>query len=341
MIATSPKRKAIALISGGLDSALAAKVVFDQGIDVIGLHLLSPFGCKEDVQKCADAIGIPLLIKEKGAAYLDLVENPRYGYGSAMNPCIDCRIFMFQLADVVRHEQGADFIVTGEVLGQRPMSQHRHALDLIENKSPLKGLVLRPLSAHCLTPSIPETEGWVRREDLFHISGRGRREQVALAAKLNVTQHSQPGGGCLLTETGFAPKLKDFFKFPMYQCESERTAQSELLRYGRHFRISEKTKVILGRNQDENQTLESLWKRTNGMLFSPKGFSGPTAIALGEVGPSERETVGKLISRFGKSQHNAGATIAFGSANSDPDSVTELLPIPQPLSDDLVEKWRL
>lgn len=298
-----PPKIAIALLSGGLDSTLAAKIIKDQGVEVIGLHLLSPFGCQEDVKKNAAQIGIPLLVKEKGAAFLDLVENPRYGYGKNMNPCIDCRIFMFQLADVVRQEEKADFIVTGEVIGQRPMSQHRHAMQLIDSKSPLEGLIVRPLSAHSFPPSEPEREGWVNRDELFKISGRGRKKQLELAKKFGIKDFNSPSGGCLLTESAFSHRLKDFFKHQNFSSSEERLAQAQLLRLGRHFRKSEGLKIIVGRNKPENDELKKWWKPACGAFFSPANFEGPAAVTLGELSQQAKDIVGSLIARYGKSDH--------------------------------------
>lgn len=306
-----PRVKAIALMSGGLDSTLAAKVVQDQGVEVIGLHLLSPFGCREDVQKGADALGIKLVFKEKGAAYLDLVANPRFGYGKNLNPCIDCRIFMFQLADVVRQEEGADFIVTGEVLGQRPMSQQRHSMEKIDKHSPLDGLVVRPLSAHCFSPTIPEQKGWLDRELLFRISGRGRRPQLELAEKLGLSDYSAPGGGCLLTETAFSSRLKDFFDHPTHQSETERLTQSEMLRLGRHFRLNDRLKVIIGRDQGENIELGKLWQKSGGAFITPGNFDGPVAVSFGETSPTDLELIGKILTRYGKSQNVEEKQIRF------------------------------
>ncbi len=291
--------KAIALMSGGLDSTLAAKIVADQGVEVLGLHLLSPFGCRSSVQKNADAAGVRVLFKEKGEAYLDLVKNPRFGYGSQMNPCIDCRIFMFQLADVVRQEEGADFIITGEVLGQRPMSQQRRSMELIDRNSPFEGLVLRPLSAHLFPETVPETKGWVKRELLFHIGGRGRKAQIKLAAKLGITDYEAPGGGCLLTEGSFTGRIKDFFAHDPVN-EPTRVAQSSLLRLGRHFRLHAGLKVIVGRNESENHEIVALWPTTGGTLFEPRGFSGPASLALGLVSLEERGQIGTLIVRYSK-----------------------------------------
>ncbi len=291
--------KAIALMSGGLDSTLAAKIVADQGVEVVGLHLVSPLGCRESVQKNADAAGVRVLFRDKGEAYLDLVKNPRFGYGSQMNPCIDCRIFMFQLADVVRQDEGADFIVTGEVVGQRPMSQVRRSLDLIDRNLPFEGLVLRPLSAKYLTKTIPEEKGWVNREQMYRIGGRSRGAQFAIAKKLGITDYEAPGGGCLLTEGSFTGRLKDFFKHDT-ETGPVRLAQTALLRLGRHFRFSEALKVIVGRNEVENYEMEALWPKTGGTFFLPRGFSGPMSLAIGPVTAEDRAEIGRLIVRYSK-----------------------------------------
>jgi len=297
---TTSKRKAIALLSGGLDSLLAAKIVSDQGIEVIGLHLLSPFGCRDDVEKTAASIGAKLIVKEKGEAYLDLVKDPRYGYGKNMNPCVDCRIFMFQIAEKVMHDEGADFIVTGEVMGQRPMSQTKHAMDLIDRKSGIDDLVLRPLSAGMMKPSLPEREGWVNREEMYSITGRTRKEQVVLTQKLGLSEFKAPGGGCLLTEKEFAPRLKDFYENPHYRSSSERLGQSEILRFGRHFRLHDRLKVIISRDANENNALGERWNRAGGSLFFPSNFLGPIAVAIGTVEDSDRKIIGEMIARYGK-----------------------------------------
>jgi len=293
----TPARKAIALLSGGLDSLLAAKLVLDQGVEVTGLHLLSPFGCREDVQKVADALGIPLLFKEKGPAYLDLVQNPRFGYGKNMNPCIDCRVFMFQLADVVRQERGADFIVTGEVVGQRPMSQHRQAFALIDSNSPVEGLVLRPLSAQTLEPTLPEKMGWVRREEFLKISGRGRKAQLDLAEKYGLTAYSAPAGGCLLTDANFSGRLRDFFEGPTFADEEQKLGQSELLSVGRYFRLNPKTRIALGRKQAENQVLKAKAIPAGGVVIDSV-HSGPTAVIFGEASDEAKHVSAALICYF-------------------------------------------
>ncbi len=330
--------KAIALLSGGLDSMLAAKIVKDAGIEVLGLHLFSPFGCRDEVQKAAKALDIKLLVKDKGEAYLELVGNPKYGYGKAMNPCIDCRIYMFQMAEVVMEQEGAEFIVTGEVLGQRPMSQQRTSMELIDRKSGIEDRILRPLSAHHFEPTLPEREGWIKREDLFAISGRQRKEQLALVEKYGITEYSAPGGGCLLTETSFAGRLKDFYKHEHHTNSDERRVHSELLRFGRHFRISDKTKVIVARDEKENEELESRWTQANAAFFFPVAHNGPSAVLLGDCGEPEKNLVGELIARYSKGKGKEGneTEIRFESKGG---SGTYLAA--RPISDERLEEYRL
>jgi tRNA-uridine 2-sulfurtransferase len=292
--------RAIVLLSGGLDSVLAAKIVKDEGVEVIGLHLVSPFGCENEVKKCADQLGIDLLFRDKGEAYLDLVEGPKYGYGKAMNPCIDCRIYMFKLAEKVMNETGAQFVITGEVLGQRPMSQQKNSLNTIDRNSPLFGRVLRPLSAKLLEPTIAEESGWVKRENMLGISGRGRKDQLALAQSLGLTFFAAPSGGCLLTEVAFGNRLRDLIGHKTHQTSEERIAQSAMLRLGRHFRLSENAKVIVCRNEKENQEIEKLWSNSGGLLFIPGNFDGPSAVAFGDVNDDHRATIAGIMARYGK-----------------------------------------
>ena len=247
-------------MSGGLDSSLAAAVVQAQGIEVIGLHLSSPFGCRDDVAAMARQLGIRLLTREKGDSYLDLVKKPRFGYGRNFNPCIDCRIFMFQIAEEVRASEGADFIITGEVSGQRPKSQIKSAMRTIDAESEIGDRILRPLSVQSFDLSYPEKMGWIDRRRLHRITGRGRTQQLALAKQYGIESYSSPAGGCLLTEASFASRLRDFFGHDETLPPAQRMAQAQLLRVGRHFRFSDTVKAIVGRNQAENGVLAQLWQ---------------------------------------------------------------------------------
>ena len=248
------KRKALALLSGGLDSTLAVKIMLEMGLDVEALNFTSPFctctgknaGCKSEAVRVAETFDIPIKVIHKGLDYLEIVRRPRHGYGKGLNPCVDCRIYLLRKAKEYMRESGADFVITGEVLGQRPMSQRRDTLRVIERESGLEGLLLRPLSAHFFDPTIPEREGWVNRDNLLAIKGRSRKEQIKLADDLNITDYPCPAGGCLLTELSFVPKIQDIFD----HSDELNLRDFRLLKIGRHFRIGAKTKLIIGR--DEN-----------------------------------------------------------------------------------------
>jgi len=203
--------RALGLLSGGLDSALAARILLDQGLEVVGLYLESPMACRSDVHAVARELGIRLEVRKKGEEYLRLLRHPRWGHGRHMNPCIDCRHYMFQIASSHLEELGAHFLFTGEVLGQRPMSQTRASLQLIDRAAGLERKILRPLSARLLDETEPETRGWVDRSRLFAIAGRSRHLQLALAGRWQLTAHQSPGGGCLLTDAHFSAKLEDLF----------------------------------------------------------------------------------------------------------------------------------
>lgn len=291
-------KQCVALISGGLDSALAAKLMLEQGIEVHGLYLSMSWGCceKEKAASCARQLGIPLMVLGVGDAYLDVIRSPKYGYGSGMNPCVDCRIYMFRIAKRYMEELGAGFVVTGEVLGQRPMSQMRRSLSIIEADSGLEGLLLRPLSAQLLEPTLPELQGVVDRARLLRIAGRSRQEQMALAAAEGVTEHSTPAGGCLLTDEHFAKKAKDLFAHE----QRPTTKDMELLTIGRHFRIGPATKIILGRNEVENLMLEG-HSQTGYSCIRPK-FPGPAALVAGEWGDEACQTAVSLILQHTKAE---------------------------------------
>ena len=285
------ERKCVALISGGLDSALAAKLILEQGLEVHGLYLAMSWGCcqKEKAQTSAQQLGIPLMVLGVGDAYLDVIRKPKYGYGSGMNPCVDCRIYMFHIAKRYMEELGAGFVVTGEVLGQRPMSQRRSPMEIIEADSGLEGLLLRPLSAQLLEPTLPELLGIVDRERLLRIAGRSRQEQIALAAERSLTEFSAPAGGCLLTDKSFAVKTRDLIAHE----ERPTTKDMELMTIGRHFRVGQRTKVIVGRNELENLLLEG--HAGDGYTCIRPKFAAPAAMIAGALTDDARRTAVTLI----------------------------------------------
>ncbi|MBI3321387.1 MAG: hypothetical protein HYZ91_03865 [Candidatus Omnitrophica bacterium] len=301
------ERKCIALISGGLDSALAAKLMLEQGIEVQGLYLSLSWGCcdKEKAVAIAQQLGIPLMVLSVGDAYLDVIRKPKYGYGVGMNPCVDCRIYMFRIAKRYLEELGAGFVVTGEVLGQRPMSQMRRPLEIIEAESDLEGLLLRPLSAQLLEPTLPELLGVVDRNRLLRIAGRSRQEQLAFVKTRGISGYATPAGGCLLTDEHFAKKAQDLFAHE----EHPTTKDMELLTIGRHFRIHPGTKVIVGRNELENLMLEGHAQR--GYTCLRPDFAGPAALVVGAWSDADRALAVSLILQHTKAEKLPEGPLGF------------------------------
>jgi tRNA-uridine 2-sulfurtransferase len=293
-------RKAVALISGGLDSALAIHLVKKQGIEVVSVHFPSFFSPVDvsdpeaSVFVLARQLGVPLILRNKGKEFLDIIRNPRYGHGKNINPCIDCRIHSFQLAKQIMHDVNASFLVTGEVVGQRPMSQRKDAIRLIEKQAGCSGLVVRPLSAKVLPPSIPEETGLLDREQFLSIAGRGRKVQLAMAAEMGLSGYSSPAGGCLLTEKSFAVRVRDLL------ADKEDVSQDELeiLSCGRHIRVRPGLKIVVARNERENRTLERF--SGAGTLYAPEEFPGPSCLAIGDPTPEERNLIGSIIRRYSK-----------------------------------------
>jgi tRNA U34 2-thiouridine synthase MnmA/TrmU len=294
--------KAIALLSGGLDSTLAAKLVLEQGIELEALNFLTVFctctnrgeTCLAS-QKAVDALGIPLKVFNVSEEYLDVVKHPKHGYGSNMNPCIDCRIFMMKKAKAYLEETGASFIVTGEVLGERPMSQRRDAMRLIEKEAGLDGLVLRPLSAKLLSASIPEKEGWVDREKLLKIQGRSRKPQIQLADHFGIRDYPCPAGGCLLTDPGFAQRMRDLNRYhPDFLLNDV-----HLLKMGRHFRLSPHLKLVVGRNEEENQKIQT-FSQEGDFLLKVSRYPGPLSLLRGEAKEEEIAKAAAITVRYCK-----------------------------------------
>jgi tRNA U34 2-thiouridine synthase MnmA/TrmU len=269
--------KAVGLLSGGLDSALASALMKAQGLDVHGVYVEMPWGCgkRSHAYSVAAGLGIPLKIISLENDYLDVLRSPRYGYGSAFNPCVDCHIYMLRKAALFMREIGAEFVFTGEVIGQRPMSQRRECLTWVEEGSGLKGLLLRPLCALRLEPTVPEGFGIVDRSKLFDIDGRSRRRQEELAVKLGVTGYAQPGGGCLLTEKHFGDRIKDVLA---RGCDDINA--TAVLGVGRYFRLDEKTFVIVGRDEHENESIIR-YALAGDVLFRAETFPGPVAVLRG------------------------------------------------------------
>jgi tRNA-specific 2-thiouridylase len=274
-------RTCLALLSGGLDSMLAIRLMQEQGIEVEAIHFRTIFTCCQDqAARAALELGVRLTVVEQQDDYLDLVRAPRFGHGKGMNPCVDCRIYMFRLAERYRETSGADFVVSGELLGQRPMSQKRRDFDAIAFHAGLEDVLLRPLSARLLPPTLPERSGWVDRQRLFGFHGRGRKPLIALARRFGFPRIPEPSTGCALAETAFARKVRDLVE---HEPNSGRW-DFELLQVGRHFRFDEATKVVVGRREEENAALRyryGLPQSSASVLLEPQGFNGPTALVVG------------------------------------------------------------
>src|SRR5210317_2252033 len=243
--------RALGLCSGGLDSMMSGLVLREQGIEVEWVSFETPFFNAAKARKASQITGIPLTVKPIYNVYIKMLRNPPVGYGKYMNPCMDCHTLMFKLAGEMMPDGNFDFLFSGEVLGQRPMSQNKQSLQYVEKHSGFKGYILRPLSAKNLPETIPEKEGLVDRERLLDFAGRGRKPQMALAQKYGLTDYPAPAGGCLLTDVGYSRRLKDLFAH-QDECTEEELL---LLKYGRHFRLNPETKLIVGRTQKDNENI--------------------------------------------------------------------------------------
>ena len=313
---TTRKVKAIGMLSGGLDSTLAHALVKAQGIEVKAINFYTGFcitetqrrmgrmrsdgsAPKNDALEAAAHLETDIeFIDASGKDYLDIITKPKYGYGANANPCVDCRIYMFIGAKKVMEREGADFVFTGEVLGQRPKSQRRDTMRVIERDSGLEGRLLRPLSAKLMEPTIPEQEGLIDREKLLAISGRSRKEQMALAVSLKIQDYPTPAGGCcFLTDETFGRRFHDLVdRRPDRHLDQE---EVPLLATGRHFRVGNEAKLIVGRNEGENALLERYAKDFR-YLVAAKDVPGPTALVEGEPSTEEREIFSKIVARYGK-----------------------------------------
>ncbi len=285
--------KALALFSGGLDSILAVKLIQDQGIDVSGICFETPFFSSEKSARSAQYMGLHLRIVDITDSLISIVLSPRHGYGRGLNPCIDCHALMFKRAGEMLRKEGADFIISGEVLGQRPMSQNRRSLSVISHESGFQDLILRPLSAKRLPETLPEREGWVVRERLLGLSGRSRQPQMELAKEYGIQGYPAPAGGCLLTDEVFSRRLKDLISAnPAFS-----RRDIELLKWGRHFRICEKAKIVVGRNQRENEMITALCRQGD-TLLRVESFPGPTVLATGELSPEEMALAASITASY-------------------------------------------
>lgn len=316
--------KAICLFSGGLDSQLAVQLIKKQGVEVAGVCFQTPFfGNNAAIKASADRLGIALDVLEISQEYVkDILLNPRYGYGKNFNPCIDCHGFMLRKAGDHMRMIGASFLVTGEVLGQRPMSQNKSSLGIVEKLSGYPGLVVRPLSGKLLPATIPEQEGWIKREQLLDISGRGRTRQMALAEEFGIVDYPSPAGGCLLTEPGFARRLKSLLQYRQIPERSD----TELLKIGRHFYLTGAL-LVVGRNHAENEQLKRV-AEPGDILIKMAERPGPTGL-LRRLIPGDVDTqyAASIVARYSDAKNLPQATAKLLDYDSFPISEFTIVPL--------------
>jgi tRNA U34 2-thiouridine synthase MnmA/TrmU len=335
--ATTPRpagdRHCIALLSGGLDSILAVHLMLDQGVRVTALQFMTHFGCdggmggscSHDQSSLARRSGFEIKLCHLGQDYIDMVRNPAHGYGSNMNPCIDCRMLMLNWAKDYMRMAGALFLVTGEVLDQRPMSQRRHSFKEIDRLTGLEGLVLRPLSARLLDPTVPERNGWVDRARLGNLSGRSRKPQLEMAKRFNITEIPQPAGGCLLTDPGYSVRLRDLFQHVPHVTPTD----LNLLRVGRRFRLSLDCLAIVGRDHEENLALQSL-AEPGDVLIDMDGHLGPLTLLRGRARPEDVALAGGLTAAYSKPPQPNPARVRHGIVPPSGEPVRQILAVPLP-----------
>ena len=274
MKSNQKKSSGLGLCSGGLDSILSGLVLQEQGLHVEWITFETPFFSAEKARKASVITGIPLTIKNITTPYIRMLKAPNCGYGKHMNPCLDCHALMFRMAGEVMKAKGFDFLFSGEVLGQRPMSQTRPSLRYVEKHSGYDGYILRPLSAKRLEKTIPEKEGRVEREALLGISGRSRKAQIQLAQHFHLTDYPAPAGGCLLTDKGYANRLRDLLANQAQCSENE----LHLLRYGRHFRVNADVKIIVGRTKEDNEQMEHYLDPAADIVLKARKYPGPLVV---------------------------------------------------------------
>jgi len=307
------KIKALALYSGGLDSILACRVIMNQGIEVKAIHFITPFfgydkkGREDEVENYAfKQYAIILKVVDVSHDFLEIVKYPRHGYGKRFNPCLDCKIFLVSKAREYLKEEGASFIITGEVLGQRPMSQRSDTLRIIERDSGTEGILLRPLSAKHLKPTFPEEQGWVDRKKLFDFKGRGRKPQMMLANHLGIKEYPTPAGGCLLTDSQLSTRIRWLF-----DNHTDVAVEDVLLtKVGRHFALTEKTLLIVGRLKEENESIAELSRRGDILLELLKN-PGPLSLLRGSFTPEVLKVAASITVRYSKARNRKQVEVAY------------------------------
>ncbi|MFA6384048.1 MAG: tRNA 4-thiouridine(8) synthase ThiI [Candidatus Omnitrophota bacterium] len=313
--------KAIAMMSGGLDSMLAAKIIKDMGIDVIGLYCSMPFSLRDKsasqpggslLQKFSAQTGIDLRVLDITDDFLIMLKHPKFGYGAHLNPCIDCKILMFKKARQLMQEWGASFLVSGEVVGQRPMSQQRRTMQQIDSQAQIAGLLLRPLSAKLLEETIAEKQGWVRRHMLYDFSGRSRKPQTDLAVMRGIIEFHQPAGGCLLTDPHFSDRLTDLMKRDKLDVNN-----ISLLKRGRHYRVGADGRLIVGRDERDNRAIEQLAQPGDFIFCPSEEIAGPTALGRGIGSDEDIAACCGIVCRYCDLNGKPDTAIAYGPAGSE------------------------
>ena len=319
------KKKVVALLSGGLDSQLAIKMMQEQGFDVSAVAIKTPFcdfdcgrGCGFEIRERADDLDVNLKTVYLGDEYIEMLKKPKHGIGSGFNPCIDCRSMMFDAGKKHMEEIGAEFIISGEVLGQRPMSQYKQALRIIEKESDLVGKIVRPLSAALLPETDPEKDGLIKRENLGMIRGRTRKYQLEMAKKYGIEDPPNAGGGCLLTEQHFGIKAKDLFE----HTKNPTINDIDLLKIGRHFRLDEETKFVVGRNKDENEMIKAI-ALPDDILLEAKDFFGPVSILRGTDLKKHLKFAASVTLRYSDAPNDETAIVLIKNNDSEEEISSE------------------
>jgi tRNA U34 2-thiouridine synthase MnmA/TrmU len=343
---------ALGLLSGGLDSLLACRVISSLSIRVIALKFITPFfddHLKEDDRAYREGIrekyGIDVRVIDLSQGYIELLKNPRHGFGKHFNPCIDCKIFMLRRARSLMREHDASFLFTGEVLGQRPMSQRRDTLRVIEKESGCEDILLRPLCARRLPETRPEREGLVDRERLYGFTGRGRKKQIELAARFGITDYPNPAGGCILTDPNLGARIEKFYRGR--EREGGRSVSADdvrLMLLGRQYLLPGEAWLVIGRNMEENEKI-SLLAEDGDWLMRMTERPGPTAILRGAAHglagrQHEEETLRRaagMVCRFAKKTNGAAlpGEVAIIGAEGQQIIRGEVVP------DEISEEWRM
>lgn len=313
--------RALALVSGGLDSILAAKIIKEQGIDVIAVCFKSYFFGTENAERMTKEIGIPLEVVDFSEEHLEMVKNPKHGHGKNMNPCIDCHAMMMRDCGKLLEKYNADFIITGEVLNQRPMSQNKSSLNVVKKESGIGNKILRPLSAKVLPETEMEISGLVDRERLLGISGRGRKVQMELAEKFGIKDYPSPAGGCKLTEPNYSIRLKELLEHNENPTEKD----LELLRFGRHFRVTKGCKIISSRTAVESDYIKELLTQKD-IGFLVKNFRGSMVVIIGTPEKEDIEFAAKIAGRYSKGKNEEKITVIYGEYTKPYNESIEVVP---------------